>query len=65
MEPASLLAVINATLSLAEVLIPRLAELVKSGAVTPDEQNQVLARYQSLKAAAEKNFVGPEWDVVP
>lgn len=65
MTPAALLAVVNAALGLTETLLPKLAELVKSGEVTPEEQNEVLQRFQALKAAAEKNFVGPEWQIEP
>ena len=53
---------INAALALAEKLIPRLAALVKSGEITPEQQQAVRDQYAALRAQADAAFTGPEWE---
>lgn len=55
----------NAALSLLEQLIPVIAEKVKRGDVPADKQQELLTRYQSLKARADGQFSGPEWEITP
>lgn len=55
------LAAANAALALLEIVIPKIAALVKSGQVTPEEQQTVLDRVHALKTDPSK-FTGPEWE---
>lgn len=63
MTAAATLAAINASLALAETLIPRVADLVKTGEVTKAEQAEVLNRYTALREKLNEHFAGPEWEV--
>jgi len=65
MDPATILALVSGALSLTEQLLPQLQALQTSGQITADQQAAVLARYNSLKAAADGQFAGPEWQLAP
>jgi hypothetical protein len=56
------IALISAALALAEKLLPRLDALVKSGQITPAQQQAVRDRYLALRAKADAAFQGPEWE---
>ncbi len=53
----------NAALTLLEKLIPYIAQQVKRGAVSPDEQQKLHDRYTTLKAQGDLAFSGPEWRI--
>jgi hypothetical protein len=53
----------NAALSLLEALLPQIQQLVKSGDVSPAEQQAVHDRYQALRTAGDAAFQGPEWEI--
>jgi hypothetical protein len=57
------IAIATAALSLLEVLIPKIQELTLKGAVTPEQQQALLAKYNSLKNAGDAAFSGPEWNL--
>lgn len=61
MNPAVAIAALNGALSLSNTLIPLVAQYRKEGLITEAEQAEVLARYNSLKAATEGQFAGPAW----
>lgn len=54
---------INAALTLVEELLPKITELASKGEITAGQQAEVLAKYNSLKARADGQFSGPEWQV--
>lgn len=53
----------NAALALLEQLLPDIARLVKSGAISPEAQQQLHDRYRSLVNAGDAAFQGPEWEI--
>lgn len=53
---------INASLALVEKLLPRLADALKTGQITPAQQQELRDRYAALRAKADAAFAGPEWD---
>jgi hypothetical protein len=61
MDPITTIAAVNAAITLAETLIPRVQELFRKGEITAEQQQEVLRRYNSLKAKADGQFSGPEW----
>lgn len=52
-----------AAIALIEKLIPIIADKVKSGEVSPDEQAALHAKYEALRTS--NAFSGPEWKVEP
>lgn len=63
MDPITILAAANAGIALVEQLIPIIAQLKGSGLITVEQQQILLAKYNSLKDKADGQFSGPEWDV--
>lgn len=63
MNPVAILAATNAALSLAEKLLPLIDQLAAKGEVTPEQQAELLARYNSLKTQADGQFTGPAWQL--
>jgi hypothetical protein len=61
MDPITILSLANGALTVVEALIPKIAELFQKGEITAAQQQEVLAKYQSLKAKADGQFSGPEW----
>jgi hypothetical protein len=57
------IAAATAALNLLEVLIPQIQQLALKGAVTPEQQTALLAKYNSLKNAGDAAFSGPEWNL--
>jgi len=53
---------VSAALAFAEKAMPLILELVKRGQVTPNEQQELRARYDALKGAGDGAFTGPEWE---
>ena len=62
MDPITAITAVNAALSLVEALIPQLSAWLKSGDITIEQQQSVLARYNALKQAVSEGFSGPEWE---
>jgi len=54
---------LNAALTLAETLIPRVADLFRRGEITPEQQAELRARYVALRDATAEQFTGPEWKI--
>lgn len=63
MDPIALLALINASLSLVEKSLPIVQQLKNNGEITPAQQAELLAQYESLKTQADGQFQGPEWQI--
>ncbi len=59
------LASIKAAIELGIDLAPYIEELVQKGQITPAQQAETLAQYESLKARDAGQFDGPEWQVNP
>jgi hypothetical protein len=55
----------NAALSLVEQLIPVIADKVRKGEVPAADQQELLAKFDSLKAKRDGQFSGPEWQIAP
>jgi hypothetical protein len=55
--------ILNAALTLVEELLPKLSELKANGEISAEQQAALLAKYNSLKARADGQFAGPEWQV--
>jgi hypothetical protein len=54
----------NATLALLEKLLPRINAMVKSGQISPEDQQKVRDRFLKLQNGMDTEFTGPEWEVV-
>ncbi len=63
MNAANTVLLVNASLTLLQELIPTLAQAKADGKITPEQQAEVLASYNSLKAKADGQFSGPEWEL--
>jgi hypothetical protein len=63
MDPITAIAAVSAALSLVESLIPKIAEWTKQGDISPEQQAELLAKYNSLRSRADGQFTGPEWEV--
>lgn len=63
MNPAIILPLASAGISLLEQLIPQISALVKRGEITPEQQADIKRRFESLRAKAGGEFSGPEWTV--
>lgn len=61
METAAIIAALNGALSLSATLLPLIAQLKQSGQITPEQQDELLAKYNSLKTQADGQFAGPAW----
>jgi hypothetical protein len=57
------IAIANAAIALIEALAPKIQAAVKSGQVTPTEQQTLLDKYNSLKTNLDAAFSGPEWTI--
>lgn len=53
---------ISAILALIALLEPYIADAVKRGTITPEQQATLKARVDSLRAAAGGEYTGPEWE---
>jgi hypothetical protein len=63
MDPITILALVNGSISLIETALPAIQQAVQKGDITPTQQSELLARYNSLKAKADGQFQGPEWQI--
>lgn len=63
MDPVTAVTLANAALALLEALIPQISKMVSAGEISTEDQQAVLDRYNAVKAAVEKGFTGPEWDL--
>jgi hypothetical protein len=63
MDPLTTISAVNAGLALVEALLPEITRLRLKGEITVEEQREVLRRYNSLKARADGQFKGPEWQI--
>lgn len=59
-----ILALIDLMLTSLEKLVPQFLQAVKSGEITPVEQQAVLDRINKLRDP-QLSFSGPEWEVKP
>jgi hypothetical protein len=55
--------VLTGLISVLEIVIPKIAELVKSGEITPEQQQTLLDRKDALLEKLDEAFSGPEWEV--
>lgn len=65
MDPITIIAAANGGIQLVEALLPLIQQLAQKGDISVDQQAQLLARYNSLKAKADGQFSGPEWQITP
>lgn len=63
MNTIEVLNAINAALALSNALLPSLQAAVSSGDVTPEQQAEVLAKFEALRDNAAAKFSGPEWQL--
>lgn len=63
MEPVEYMALANAAINLVEALIPKIQELTKQGLVSPEDQQKLFDRANTLMEGIESGlaFSGPEW----
>lgn len=54
---------VNASLLLAEKLLPLVEAAVKSGEIKPEEQALLRSRFESLKAKGDAAFAAEHWQV--
>jgi hypothetical protein len=54
---------INSALGLVEALLPKIQEMARKGEISAEQQRELRARYDSLKAKADGQFTGPEWQI--
>lgn len=57
------IAAIKAAVSLGIDLTPFINELFSKGQITPEQQAETLASYESLKNRDAGQFDGPEWKI--
>ena len=62
MTGPALIALINAALAVLKITIPQLKDFVSRGEVSVDDQKKVKDEYESLKARADGQFTGPQWE---
>lgn len=65
MDPFTIISLINGGMKLAEDLLPLLDGMVSRGEITAEQQAQVRAKYESLKAKADGQFQGAHWQIEP
>jgi len=53
----------NAALALAESLLPIIDNLAARGEISVEKQAEARQRYLSLRAKADGQFTGPQWQV--
>ena len=58
---SAILLAFNAALALAEKLMPLLTEAFARGEMSVAEQQAARDRYQSMRAAGDAAFTGPQW----
>jgi hypothetical protein len=63
MTPAEYLLLANGAISTWEMLQPKIAALVKSGDITPEEQAALMKRIDAIRSGAA--FSGEEWQPDP
>jgi hypothetical protein len=61
MDPATIISLTTVAIDLIEKLLPAIDQLRLKGLITPEQQQQVLDRYQSLRGRADGQFSGPHW----
>jgi hypothetical protein len=61
MDPVTAINLAVTGLNLVEQLLPVIEQMRLSGDITAAQQAEVRARYESLKARADGQFNGPEW----
>jgi hypothetical protein len=62
MDPLTILSLTSAAMALLKEAIPQVREMFANGEITKEQQEKVLAEYNSLKERAESQFSGPEWE---
>jgi hypothetical protein len=65
MDPLTTLNAVNAGLALVDALLPELQKLQLNGQISVEQQQDMLSRYNSLKARADGQFKGREWQIDP
>lgn len=63
MNPITVIAAVNAGLALVEALLPLIRQMKLDGQISEQQQQELLARYNAMKIAADAQFSGPEWIV--
>lgn len=53
----------SAALALLEKLLPVIQQQVKTGQITPEEQQKIRDQYNSLRNQGDAAFAGPEWNI--
>jgi hypothetical protein len=59
------LIIANAAINLVTLLLPKIDEAVKNGQVSVEAQRELRAKYNTLRAAGDAAFTGPEWEIKP
>jgi|GEM_PF-2748735 len=63
MDPLTAIAALNASITLTQTLLPVIAQMKNDGQITAEQQAELLAKYNSLRAQADGQFSGPQWQV--
>jgi hypothetical protein len=61
MDPVTLVATLNAALTLSNELLPIVAQYRAEGKITAEQQAALRAKYESLLNRANGEFSGPHW----
>ena len=61
MDPATIISLATVAIDLVEKLLPAIEQLRAKGEITPEQQQELMDRYQSLKARADGQFSGAHW----
>lgn len=65
MPPSVIIAIANGALSVLEEIVPAIQRAVDSGAITLEQQADLMSRIDALRDPAGPAFKGPEWEVKP
>lgn len=62
MNPLSVVAALNASLEIADKLLPIVKDFQSQGLITKERQAEIRAKVDALRATAGELFSGPEWE---
>jgi hypothetical protein len=62
MDPITVLAMASAAMAFLKEAVPQIKEMFNRGEITKEQQDALLAEYQSLRERTEGQFAGKEWE---
>jgi hypothetical protein len=65
MDPLTILTVVNGSIKLVEQLLPVINGMASRGEISAEQQAELRAKYESLKAKADGQFQGDHWQIDP